>query len=172
MFSNQSFVYVFFLFICAFFFGCSSKKSDPASGVSKKSTYLQHSSVRGTAGLPGTAALVATPRDQGDAASAKERIISQIKKSDYAVIYKEASAGFRAVGPEEQFVAQWNKQLLETGPFKGIKETAATVRASDGFIIYLFAVQYEKKNKELRLTFGRSKKDKMELTGINQHEIK
>ena len=162
---------IIFLLLTVAVFGCSSQKNDSTSGSAQKNSQQQHSSARG-AGKPLAAAVVATPRDQAEAATVKDRVVSQLQKTEFTAIYKEASAGFREVGPEEQFVAQWNKQLLETGQLKNIKETAHTVRPSDGFIVYLFTAQYENMTKEVRLTFGRSKKDKMELTGINQHAIK
>ena len=172
MFSKYLSPAVIFLLLTVAVFGCSSQKNDPASGAAQKNSQQQHSSARGVGKPPAAAAVVATPRDQSEAATVKDRVVSQLQKSEFTAIYKEASAGFREVGPEEQFVAQWNKQLLETGQLKNIKETAHTVRPSDGFIVYLFTAQYEKMTKEVRLTFGRSKKDRMELTGINQHAIK
>ena len=116
--------------------------------------------------------VVAPPQDEAEAAMVKTRVLSQVKNGEFAAIYKEASAGFKAVGPEEQFIAQWNKQLQETGAFKDAKESGHTVRSTDKFIVFSYVVQYERKKKELVLTVGRSKKGKMELTGINQREIK
>ena len=155
-------IYVIFL---AFLPGCnSSKENSPAPPAQKISGQTQISSAH----VP----VVAPPQDEAEAAKARDHVLSQVKKGDFAAIYKEASAGFQKVGAEEQFIALWNKQLQETGAFKDAKETDHTVRPSDKFIVFTYIVQYEKLKKELRMTFGRSKKGAMELTGINQREVK
>jgi hypothetical protein len=151
--------------------GCKSKQDKPAQAPEQKSAQGPSQPAPGQPLQP-AGPVVAPPQDEAEAATAKTRVLSQIKNGEFAAIYKEASAGFREVGPEEQFVAQWNKQLQETGAFKDAKEVSHTVRPTDKSIVFTYAVQYEKKKKELRLTFGRSKKGTMELTGINQKEIK
>jgi len=146
---------------------------------SKKDTALQQKSAQSPISsahgkmqqIPANLA-VAPPKDEAEAATARTRVLSQVKNKEFSAIYKEASSGFREIGPEEQFIAQWNKQLQETGEFKESKEVSHLVRPADKFIVYTYAVTYENKNKELRLTFGRSKNGKMELTGINQKEVK
>lgn len=153
--------------------GCKSRQDKTAQAPEQKNSQAlsQPASVK-----PQQPAgpVVAPPQDEAEAeaAAAKTRVLSQVKNGEFAAIYKEASAGFKEVGPEEQFIAQWNKQLQETGAFKSAKESSHTVRPSDKFIVFSYAVQYEKKKKELVLTFGRSKKGKMELTGINQRDTK
>jgi hypothetical protein len=151
--------------------GCS-KKDTAANALQQKSAQGVMSSAHGKMQQIPAALAVASPKDETEAATARTRVLSQVKNKEFSAIYKEASAGFREIGPEEQFIAQWNKQLLETGAFKESKEVSHLVRPSDKFIVYTYAVTYENKNKELRLTFGRSKNGKMELTGINQKEIK
>ncbi len=156
------------IFLAALF-GCKSKQEKGAQAPDGKlPAQLRSTSARQQAAAPVTA----SPTDEAEAAAAKVRVLSQVKNGDFSTIYKEASAGFREIGPEEQFIAQWNKQLQETGAFKDAKESGHAVRPTDRFIVIVYTVQYEKKKKDLRLTFGRSKKGKMELTGINQKEIK
>lgn len=147
--------------------GCNSKKEAPPQVPAKKGSQGQISSAHGQA-----QPVVAPPQDVADASALKARVLSQLKNKEFAAIYKEASDGFRQVGPEEQFVAQWNKQLQETGAFKEAKETGQSLRPEDRFLLVTYRVKYEKRDKELRLTFGRAKTGKMELTGINQREIK
>ena len=156
---------VIFLILLAPLAGCKSshEKSAPPP-TQKNSGQGQVSSAHAPA--------VASPQDEADAAKATERVLLQVKKGDFPAIYKEASAGFRDIGPEEQFIAQWNKQLQDTGAFKDAKETGHAVRPTDKFMVFTYAVQYEKNKKELRLTFGRSKKGIMELTGITQRDVK
>lgn len=151
--------------------GCKSKQDKAGQAPEQKNA--QELSLPAPVQPPSPAGpAVALPQDESEAAAVKARVLSQVKNGEFAAIYKEASAGFKAVGPEEQFIAQWNKQLQETGAFKEAKESGHTVRSTDKFIVFSYVVQYARKKKELVLTFGRSKKGKMELTGINQREIK
>jgi len=147
--------------------GCSSKK-DSAEQSQPRQQALSSASNR-----PGGAQAVvaASPQDEADAALLKEKVLAQVKSGDFSGIYKQASAGFREVGPEAQFVGLWKLQLQETGAFKQAKEVSHTVRPHDKFLVYVYNVDYEKAKKELRLTFGRSKKGVMELTGINHRDI-
>jgi hypothetical protein len=163
---------VILIFFLAALPGCKSKQDKQVQAPPQKSSQGQISSTRGQMPQQPAVHAVAPPQDEADAAVARERVLSQVKKGEFTAIYKEASEGFRKVGPEEQFVAFWNKQLAETGVFKEAKETSHSVRPTDKFLIFTYLVQYEKNKKELRLTFGRSKKGKLELTGINQREIK
>lgn len=151
--------------------GCKSKQ-DKAGQAPEQKNAKELSQPAPVQPPPPAGPAVALPQDESEAAAVKARVLSQVKNGEFAAIYKEASAGFKAVGPEEQFIAQWNKQLQETGAFKDAKESGHAVRSTDKFIVFSYVVQYERKKKELVLTFGRSKKGKMELTGINQREIK
>jgi hypothetical protein len=155
--------------------GCGAKKEKAGQAPAQKAPAqqaVQAQQQKGQAQQQKGQAVVASPRDEADAAPLKERVLAQYKAGDYAAIYREASTGFRAVGPETQFIALWAKQHQETGAFKDAKEVSHTVRPQDKFLIYIYHVQYANKKKQLRLTFGRSNKGKMELTGINQTEIK
>ncbi len=150
--------------------GCSSKKEK--APLPQQAALSSASKTKPIAGVAQTPATAASPQDEADAAILKQKVLMQVKAADFSAIYKEASAGFREVGPENQFTGLWQLQLKETGPFKDAKEVSHSVRPQDKFLIYIYHVQYEKVKKELRLTFGRSKKGKMELTGINHKEIK
>jgi hypothetical protein len=163
---------VSFMVILAALPGCNSKKNDVAKAPEQKTAQRQISSAHGQAKPQAAGAVVAPPKDEADAAALKARVLAQVKNRDFAAIYKDASEGFRNVGPEERFVALWNNQLLETGAYKEAKETTHTVRPTDRFLVFTYLVQYEKKKKGLTLTFGRSKDGKMELTGISQKELK
>ena len=153
--------------------GCSSKKEKTEQAQAPQHAMSSASKIPAKAGeAPPNAVVTASPQDEADAAKLKEKVLAQVKAGDFSAIYKDASAGFREVGPETQFVALWRQQLQQTGAFKEVKEISHTVRPQDKFLVFNYHVQYEKAKKELRLTFGRSKKGKMELTGINQREIK
>lgn len=125
----------------------------------------------GKAAAPAGGAVVASAQDEAEASVAKEQVIKYIKSNDFSSIYKQASAGFRQVGSEQQFIALWQKQLQETGAFKSAKQVSQSVRPADRFLLFTYQVQYANMIKELRLTFGRSKTGKLELTGINQKQI-
>lgn len=113
----------------------------------------------------------ADPRNEADVVPVRDRVLAHYKSGDFETIYQEASKGFREVGPKEQFVALWKNQFEQTGAVKDFKETGHNIRPADKFLIFIYRVQYEKMPKELRLTFGRSKDGKTELTGIHQTDI-
>lgn len=152
--------------------GCDSKKEKADQAKPPQQAVPATPQKPGAAQAPQAPQVAASPQDEADAAKLKEKVLAQVKAGDFSAIYKEASAGFREVGPEAQFVGLWRQQLKQTGAFKEAKEVSHTVRPQDRFLVYIHHVQYEKARKELRFTFGRSKKGKMELTGINQREIK
>jgi hypothetical protein len=116
--------------------------------------------------------VVALPQDDVDVVPLKAKVLTQFKAGDFVSIYKDASEGFKKVGSEDQFVTLWKQQLQQTGKFKDAKEISHTVRPTDKFLVFIYKVQYEKANKAVRFTFGRSGKGKLELTGINQSDPK
>ena len=161
---------VVLMIILAVLPGCSSKKEKADQAQPQQQMMTSASKTSGPA--QAKAAVSASPQDEADAAILKKKVLAQVKAGEFSAIYREASAGFREVGPEEQFAGLWEQQLKRTGAFKDSKEISHSVRPQDKFIVYIYQVQYDKAKKELQLTFGRSKKGKMELTGINQREIK
>ncbi len=150
--------------------GCGQNK-DKSSQATPAQAGQPQSSPAAKTSPQANGALVASAQDASDAATAKEQVINSLKTSDFSAIYKQASTGFRQVGSEQQFIALWQKQLLETGAFKEAKQTSQSIRPADGFLLFTYQVQYANMAKELRLTFGRSKAGKLELTGINQKQI-
>jgi hypothetical protein len=155
---------VFLMILLTILPGCDSKKKNVAQTTPQN--------VNQTQPLQKAGDVKATFQDEAEASAARTRVLTQIKRGDFNTIYEEASAGFKDVGHKQQFLALWNKQLQETGAFKEAKEISHTVRPADKFLVYTYNVKYEKKPKELRLTFGRTKNGKMELTGINQTDLK
>lgn len=149
--------------------GCSSKKESATQAPAQSKEQAQ-------AQVPAQAqpqnVAPASPRDEADATPVRDKVLAHVKKGEFASIYREASPGFREVGPEQKFMELWNRQLADTGPFKDAKQVSHSVRPQDKFQVFVYNVQYEKKQKQLRLTFGRSKKGVFELTGINQTDIK
>lgn len=148
--------------------GQNKEKSGQASPLHPGES---QSSQGATAMSPQKNGAVAAAKDEADAAMAKEQVIKLLKGSDFSTIYKQASAGFRQVGSEQQFVALWLKQLQETGPFKEAKQIGHTIRPADKFLLFTYQVKYANMSKELSLTFGRSKSGKLELTGIHQKQL-
>jgi len=146
--------------------GCSNKKENaqaPAPAAAPP---------QAAGSAPQAAATSADKRDEAEAALVRDRVLAQVKQGQFAEVYRQASAGFREVGPEQRFVDLWRRQVEETGAFKDAKLLEHSVRPQDKFQVFIYAVEYEKKAKQLRLVIGRSKKGAFELTGINQTELK
>jgi hypothetical protein len=160
--------------------GCSKKEQQPAQapatppGAAPQQQAGQPQQQKGE--------VKAAPRDEADVVPVRDLILAHFKAGDFEAIYREASPGFREVGPKERFAALWKNQFEQTGAIKNITETGHSVRPSDKFLIFTYRVQYEKMPKDLRLTFGRSdeeksgffsraKERKMELTGIHQTDV-
>jgi hypothetical protein len=150
--------------------GCSSKK-DKADQAQQQQQATPTTPPKAGEASP-KVAVTASPKDEADAAILKAKVLAHVKAGEFAAIYKEASDGFRKVGPEDKFVGLWQQQLQQTGAFKEAKEVSHTIRAEDKFLVFIYEVRYEKAKKGLRLTFGRLKNGKLELTGINQRDIK
>jgi len=155
---------VFLLILIAALPGCNSNKEKTEQAPLKNSG-------KPTAPLQKEGAVVASPRDITDVTPLKDRVLTLFKGAEFSTIYKEASAGFRDVGPEQQFLEMWQQQRMDTGAFKDAKEVSHTIRPADKFLVFIYDVNYENTHKALRLTFGRSKKGVMELTGINQSDL-
>ena len=163
---------VFLVIMASALSGCSAKKekAEQQQPLQQKMSSSAKAAVK-PGDVPPHPVITASPQDEADAAILKKQVLDRIKNGDFSAIYKEASAGFREVGPEGQFVGLWELQLKQTGAFKEAKEIRHAVRPQDKFLVYVYQLQYEKAKKELFLTFGRSKSGKMELTGINQKEV-
>ncbi|MDR3579946.1 MAG: hypothetical protein P4L44_08300 [Oryzomonas sp.] len=123
----------------------------------------------------------AAPQDEADVIPVRDLVLTRFKAGDFEAIYRDASKGFREVGPKERFASLWAQQLEQTGTIKDLTETGHSTRPTDGFLIFTYRVQYERMPKNLSLTFGRSdektgffgrsKAGKMELTGIHQTDV-
>lgn len=148
--------------------GCSRKEQQPAQAPA-----IQPGATPQQAGQPPQqkGEVKAAPQDEVDVVPVRDGVLSHYKDGDFEAVYRDASPGFREVGPKEQFVALWKQQFEQTGAIKTITETGHSIRPTDRFLIFIYRVQYEKMQKYLRLTFGRSTDGKkMELTGINQSD--
>jgi hypothetical protein len=95
--------------------GCSSKKDKADQAQLPQQATPATPSKAGDAEVPPVAA---SPRDEADAALLKVKVLAHVKAGEFAAIYKEASDGFRKVGPEDKFVGLWQQQLQQTGKFK------------------------------------------------------
>lgn len=145
--------------------GCSKKENAQAPAPSAPQPQAAGAAPKATAATP-------EQRDEAEAGVVRDRVLAQVKQGQFAEIYRQASAGFREVGAEQRFVDLWRRQVEETGAFKDAKLLEHSVRPQDKFQVFIYAVEYEKKAKQLRLVIGRSKKGAFELTGINQTELK
>ena len=154
----------FIIIILAALSGCNSKNEKSEQKTNGANSPLNSPLQKG-------GVIEAVPQDEAEVAVLKERVLARVKAGEFSAIYKDASDGFRAVGPEQRFLEVWQRQLEETGAFKDAKEISHTIRPGDKFLVIVYDVGYEKKHKALRLTFGRSKKGVMQLTGINQKDL-
>ncbi len=150
--------------------GCNSKKEKAEQAPLP--LQASPSSARTAAEAAKKAVVIVPDKDEEDSSKLKSMVLEQLKKNDFAAVYKSASEGFRKVGAEQVFVALWQKQLQDTGAFKEAKEVSQAIRPDDKALAVIFKVQYEKASKSLRMIFGRNKDGKMELIGINQRDPK
>jgi len=111
----------------------------------------------------------ASPQDQADARTAALHVLSQLEAGQFAQIYQEASAGFKQIGTEPQFVAKFQQALQKTGPLKNPKETSFATLPGKGYVL-VYRLENDLFTTDMRISFARSTSGKMELAGLNQHD--
>lgn len=145
--------------------GCNSSKDAPVapSGApQEKAATTMTSQDKG-------AAPTLPPKDMVDAEAAAVLFLAQLEAGDFPGIYKAASAGFKKIGSESQFVSKFQQTRQRVGVLKNPQKISADVRP-DKSIVLVYRVENELYNTDLRLTFSRAENGTMELAGLNQHD--
>jgi hypothetical protein len=147
--------------------GCKSKQEAPGSNAAVQSQNA--GSMKNISGGKSAAVPAIPPKDMADARAAAIRVLDLLDKGDYSTIYKEASDGFKQIGPEAAFAAQFQRSRQKIGGFKKPQETNFAMRP-DKIYVLVYSVVNKHFKTEVRLSFSRSKSGKMELAGLNQHD--
>lgn len=148
------------------FGGCKAKQEKPAESTATP----QEKTMTAPAAPAGTAAArKATPEDMADARAAALRVLAQIEAGDFTIVYREAGAVFKQIGPEAAFVAKFQQTRQKTGQLKNPRELKFDTRP-DNVHVLLYRVENQRFITEMRLSFARSKNGAMELIGLNQHD--
>ncbi|MBT0653821.1 hypothetical protein [Geomobilimonas luticola] len=110
-----------------------------------------------------------SPKDEIAAENAAVHVLAQMEAGDFSGIYKGASAGFKQIGSESQFVSKFQQTRLRVGVLKNPRKVSTAVRP-DKSIVLVYRVENERYNTDMRLTFSRAEDGKLELAGLNQHD--
>ena len=147
--------------------GCNSKQDKQAAstGVAPAAP----GEIKAVSGQTASGAVTASPQDQAAIRSAAAHILSQMEAGDFAVIYKDASPGFKKIGPEPAFVGKFQQTRQKTGLFKKSQETSL-VSSPNGVHVIVYRLENERFSTDRRLTFSRSQNGTMILEGLNQHD--
>ena len=156
--------------------GCKSKQETPA-GVAKQPVQGANSSARSqnpadkkfVSGENASGGPTIPPKDLADVRAASLRVLAQLEAGDFPTIYKEASPGFKQIGPEAGFVAKFSQTRQKVGVLKNPKEISIGVRPDKSYVM-VFNVQNDHFKTDMRLSFTRSGDGGMELAGLNQHD--
>jgi hypothetical protein len=156
----------FMLAVLLLMFGCKSRQEQAGTnppappGNTAASAVAPHGKNGPTA---------ASTQDMATARSLAVRVLAQVEAGDFAAVYRDASAGFKSIGSESQFVSKFQQTRLRVGVLKNPRETSATVLPGKG-IVLVYRVENERYNTDMRLSFSPSPSGKMELSGLNQHD--
>ena len=145
--------------------GCNSDKDAPVapSGApqEKAATTLSTQNKGAAPTLP--------LKDKVDAEAAAVNLLAQMEAGDFPGIYRAASAGFKKIGSESQFVSKFQQTRQRVGVLKNPQKKSTDVRP-DKSIVLVYRVENEHYSTDLRLTFSRAENGTMELAGLNQHD--
>jgi hypothetical protein len=156
----------FLLVVLVTFIGCKSKQDKPGAGAGAPQEKAGATAVpsQGQSKAP-----VASAQDKTDARAAAAHVLSQFAAGDFAQIYKESSAGFKQIGSESQFVANFQQTRQKVGVLKNPKEVSL-VTLPDNIHVLVYRLENDRFTTDMRLSFERAKNGKIELAGLNQHD--
>ena len=154
------------LVILVTFTGCKSKqdKSAAGNGTPQEKAAAPSSSPQNNAAAPDM-----PPQVKVDAQAAALRTLALMESGNFSAIYKDAAAGFKQIGSESQFVAKFKQTRQTVGVLRNPKLISTGILPGDGYV-FVYRVENESYNSDIRLTFTRSQSGKMELAGLNQHD--
>jgi hypothetical protein len=145
--------------------GCKSKQDSPATGTGA----LQEKAATPAAVPPQVKPGIASNQDKADAQAAAVRVLALLEAGDFPAIYKDAAAGFKQIGNEDQFVAKFQETRKRVGVPKNPQQISVGTLPGNGYV-FVYRVENERYKTDYRLTFARSQSGKMELAGLNQHD--
>jgi hypothetical protein len=150
------------LMLLAAFAGCSRKQEEkPSTGAAPAE---QTGAVRGAAD-----AKAVSPQEKSDVRAAAAHVLKQLEAGDFPTVYREASPGFRQIGPEAAFVTRFQQARMKTGAFVNPQELSFDLRPDKTFVL-VYRVESERYTTDWRLTFARAQNGKLVLDGLNQHD--
>lgn len=147
--------------------GCKSKQEQPAANGGAEQGKAAPPAA--TAPQDKAAAPVIPPKDKQDAQAAAAHVLALMQTGDFAGIYRDASAGFKQIGSEGQFVGKFQQTRQNVGVLEKPREIGVSSLPGKGYI-FTYRLENERYNSDVRLTFARSPNGKMELAGLNQHD--
>lgn len=145
--------------------GCNSGKDAPgapSAAPQEKAAAAKTSQNEGTA--PAISA-----KDKADAEAAAVLLLAQLEAGDFSGLYKGASAGFKKIGSESQFVYKFQQTRQRVGVLKNPRKISAALRP-DKSVMIVYRLDNERFNTDIRLTLSRAENGRMELAGLNQHD--
>jgi hypothetical protein len=162
------FVKIVVLLVAAVAFsGCKSKQEAPAANGA--APQQNAGAVKSISGKTAAGVVTASPQDKSDVKVAADKVLAQMESGQFADMYKDASAGFKQIGKEADFVAKFQQTRQKVGPLKGQQETSFVTRPDQVHIV-IYRMENDRFTTERRLSFARGKSGKMELVGLNQHD--
>jgi hypothetical protein len=156
----------FLLVVLVTFIGCKSKQDKPGARTGAPQEQAAAPAVQPQ---QKNSAPAASSQDKTDARAAALRVLSQFEAGEFSQIYKESSAGFKQIGTETAFVANFQQTRQKAGVLKDPKEISFVTRP-DNIHVLIYRLENERFTTEMRLSFERAKSGKMELAGLNQHD--
>lgn len=145
--------------------GCNSGKDTPVA----PSAVPQEKAATAKTSQDKGAAPTIPPKDKVDAEAAAVLLLAQLEAGDFSGVYKGASAGFKQIGSESQFVYKFQQTRQRVGTLKNPQKISAVLRP-DKSVVLVYRVENERYNTDMRLTFSRAENGTMELAGLNQHD--
>ena len=159
----SSLVPAFLVLVSIALFGCKSKQEQPGTG--------------GTApqGKPGSTAQdkaagpVVSPQEKAEVTAAAAKVLAQFTAGDFAMVYKNATPGFKQIGSESQFVEKFQQTRQKVGLLKNPKEISFETLPNKIHVL-VYRLENDHYISDLRLSFAREKNGTMGLAGLNQHD--
>lgn len=148
-------------------FGCQSKQeSPPAKSAAPAQDAGVIKSISGQVAGGGT---IASGTNKADAEAAAVRVLGQMEAGEFSALYREASPGFKQIGPEAAFIESFQQTRQKTGPLRDLRQSSFVTRQDQTHVL-VYRLENDRFKTERRLSFARSTDGKMELCGLNQHD--
>ncbi|GAM08044.1 hypothetical protein OR1_00314 [Geobacter sp. OR-1] len=153
------------LFVMLSLNGCKSKQEAPATSTGSPQEKAAQTAPATVQVKPG----IASNQDKADAQAAAVRVLALLESGDFPALYRDAAAGFKQIGSEDQFVAKFQDTRKRVGVLKNPQQISVGTLPGNGYVLQ-YRVENDLYKTDYRLTFARSQSGKMELAGLNQHD--